>query len=198
MVHILNQPPPKPIRGWISTFKVNHKGKKLGPYHVRCYKFGRAVRKQYIKAKDLDYYVAACQAYRDQKKTLRQKTKEYNNRVDNWKYLWTMMERIDKGVPIEQEHIDHIERIHKHGCHVEGRPSLRKKIFMDPFFTNLWMHCHEHGLAYRPIALACTWEVPLDQIEIDLRKSKDPEVERQQMIAVHDAFARLVCDRMGL
>jgi hypothetical protein len=187
MVAILNQPPPKPLRGWISTFKVRHNGKKHGPYHVRCFKVGRKVHKQYIKPKELDYYLAATQAYRDRRKMWIAGGIKYGNFLANHKYLWRMMKRLEKG-PIEQEHADHIVRIHKHGCHVWGRPPLRKKRFMDPFLTKLWNQCFLEGMAFKPILRGTQLRVPLEEIRIDLRESYDRRIEEQQMKAVHDAF----------
>jgi hypothetical protein len=190
MVVIANQPPPKPIQGWISTFKVNHKGKKHGPYHYRCWKAGRRTYKEYIKPKDLDYYRAATQAYRDDRKSQVKANRECNNCINNFKLLWKVSDRLDKGEPIEQEHLDHIRKIEKHGPCVEGCPQLRKKRFMDPLLTNLFRECQAAGLAFAPILRAIQLQVPLEELDVDLRACSDPEVYEQQMKAVHITFLR--------
>ena len=190
MVAILNQPPPAPLKGWISKFKVNHEGKKFGPYHYRCWKTGQKVHKQYIKPKDLDYYLAACQAYRERKKIRSQKNKEIDNYISNSRYLGVMLDRLEKG-PVEQEHVDFIRKIHKEGCNAQGRPLLRpKRRFMDPFFTNLWIECYEKGLAFAPILMAHQLKVPLEEIGVDLHESDDPQIELAQEKAVLRAYMR--------
>jgi hypothetical protein len=190
MVAILNQPPPKPIRGWISTFKVSHNGQKHGPYHYRCWKQRNKTYKQYIKARDLDYYRAATEAYRDRRKRRVAANKDCRNCIANFKLLGKVWGRLEKDLPIDQEHAEHVEKITKHGPCVEGCPPLRKRRFMDPFLTKLWKLCFEDGVAFAPILRAVQLDVPIEEIEIDLTETYDAEVEQKQIAAVDDAFWR--------
>src|SRR5689334_3869614 len=80
-------------RGWIDTFYRTYKGKRLGPYYVRKWRVGRKIKREYIKAKDLESVKAQCEENKRRRLDRIQAGKNENRFIDNFKFLWTMIER---------------------------------------------------------------------------------------------------------
>ena len=136
--------PLQPLRGWVSTFYVKTGSKRFGPYHVRTWKKGRKIYKEYVKPADLEKVKAACQAYKEKRKRQRAKDKELINTFANLNYLVKLSKRQGK-VPLRPEDIEHMRNIMRYGYAIPNTPSLRnpaskqpsnRKRFMVPFFTN--------------------------------------------------------------
>jgi len=166
MVAIATQPPPAvqsptPKRGWVSTYYRNYKGKKLGPYHVRRWKVGKKIHREYIKPKDLEQVRIACKAHKDKRLAQKQCSTWLTNTTANLDYLTRMAKWSDKG-KLRSQDVHYMSRIELEGFAISGRPSTRRKVtrhhaciagenftvktifeldgttkvFMVPFFTN--------------------------------------------------------------
>ncbi len=127
MVAILTQPPPKPVPGWIACTYRTYKGKRFGPYYVRRWKFGRKLHKQYIKAEDLEYYRAACEASRDRRKEGQSIRRWLTNSMANLRYLEKMCRWEDEN-RLRQVDRNYCQRIKEEGYDIVGRPPTRRKI----------------------------------------------------------------------
>jgi len=103
--------PATPLSGWIDTFYRTYKGKRLGPYHVRKWRVGKMIKRQYIKAKDLETIRAACQANKESRQQKVEARHRIVRSVENFNFLSTMMERMEKGRPLHFVQKEHIVRI---------------------------------------------------------------------------------------
>src|SRR5207344_2913498 len=103
MVAILTSPPPAPLPGWVACTYRTYKGKRSGPYYVRRWKTGTRVNKQYIKAEDVEYYRAACEANREKRKAGQSVGRWLTNTVANLRYLEKMYlwEEQDRLRPVD-------------------------------------------------------------------------------------------------
>src|SRR4051812_35100024 len=127
MVAILQQPPlappwfgessqpavnkeAPPIRGWVSTFYRNYKGRRLGPYHVRRWKIGKKIHKEYIKPKNIEKVRAACQTHREIRKAGSEVTQWVANVEGNLSYGERMIRWADQG-KLRQVDKDFIARL---------------------------------------------------------------------------------------
>jgi hypothetical protein len=162
----------------------------MGPYHVRCWKIRGKVHKEYVKPAALHHVITACEAYRNERKRKREVGNACINFLANHRFLWRMILRLDKGKKIAPDHAEHIVRIHKEGCHAQGRPPLRKRRVMDPFIANLRIECFEKGLSFAPVLMALRLGVPLHEVEGGLEVTYNPIREREQKNAVFAAFNR--------
>jgi hypothetical protein len=124
-----SQQPSNPaiLNGYINTYHVLRNGNRFGPYHVRRWKVGRKIHKQYIKPADLEWVRAACEAYKQRRKRMRAKDRELDNLVGNLNYLTKIAKRQDQG-PLTPEDEAHMRRIKEHGFAAPGRPSLRRTL----------------------------------------------------------------------
>lgn len=108
------------MRGCVITCYRQYKGKKLGPYYFRKWKVGRKVFKKYIKPADVEKVQAACQ-------NTKQRRKEINRFLDNADWLRRMCERYDRGKEATPEQETYIQRLHREGMHITGRPPFRPR-----------------------------------------------------------------------
>jgi hypothetical protein len=112
--------------GWVETFYRSYKGRRLGPYHVRKWKAGNRVHREYIKPADVEKIKTACQTNREERKTRSEAGKREIIYVDNSRYLLRMMRKLDRDKPVRPEDALHIQKIHREGCYALGRPKLRR------------------------------------------------------------------------
>jgi len=129
------------LPGWIDTFYRTYKGKRLGPYHVRKWRVGKSIRRQYIKAKDLEAIKAACQANKESRKHKVEARHRIVRGVENFNFLSVMMERMERGCHIHTVQKEHIVRI---ACRVRAgdttiytheKPRLRIRVSR-PLFSH--------------------------------------------------------------
>src|SRR3954468_19169460 len=91
------QPKTEQLPGWIDTFYRTYKGKRLGPYHVRKWRVGKTIKRQYIRAKDLEAIRAACKSNKEKRQERSMTTHRVNRAIDNFNFLGAMMTRLDRG-----------------------------------------------------------------------------------------------------
>jgi len=112
------------LQGWLSTFHVDYQGKRLGPYHRRCWKVNGKLKMEYVKPNDLERVRAACQAYRDRRKRRTTVARDFHNRISNINWLDRMAKRLRKG-DLRPEDYAFCEVVDKEGITAAGRPKLR-------------------------------------------------------------------------
>jgi hypothetical protein len=128
MTTIISQPPPSPLRGWVNTFYRHYNGKKLGPYHVRRWKVGRKIHREYVKPDQVEQVKAACLAYRERQRARKDHNRKLNIFIDNFNYLGAMMNRYDRGKVVTPAMEAYILRLNKEGMQIKGRPQLRRRV----------------------------------------------------------------------
>jgi hypothetical protein len=127
---------PSPVRGWVVAQYANYRGKRLGPYYVRCWKHNGKIKKEYIKSADLEQVRAACQSNRERRQRGVQIAADFYNTVGNLNWLQRMAKRAEKAA-LRSEDYEHVQRIELHGFASPGRTKLRtKRSFMYPRSTN--------------------------------------------------------------
>ena len=125
-----------PLPGWVNTYYRYHRGKKLGPYHVRRWKVGPRLFKQYIKPSDLEKIKSACERYREKRKRQSAFAREYTLQESNLNYLLRLCKRLRRGALRQEDYAFALE-IERNGYSIPGRPKLRaSQTFMVPNFTN--------------------------------------------------------------
>jgi len=100
------------LPGWIDTFYRTYKGKRLGPYHVRKWRVGKKIKRQYIKAADLEAIRAACKSHKELRQERTLARHRHNRAIDNFNFLGAMMTRVDRGRRIHPLQADHVRRIY--------------------------------------------------------------------------------------
>ena len=121
------------LPGWITTFYIKHRGKRLGPYYARMWKKNGKRYREYVKHADLARVRAACERYRQKRERVVQTNKWTRTTCLNLSFL-SRIDRKPKPSSIRQEEFEHVERIAAAGLDVEGRPiqRRRRKRFMGP------------------------------------------------------------------
>jgi len=127
MVSILTQPPPAPLPGWVACSYRTYNGKRSGPYYVRRWKTGRRVNKQYIKADEVEYYRAACEANRERRREGQYHRRWLTNCAANLSYVEKMCRWEDED-RVRQVDRDYCQRIREEGFDIAGRPPTRRRI----------------------------------------------------------------------
>jgi hypothetical protein len=127
---------PTPTKGWIIAQYTHYRGKRLGPYYVRCWKVNGKTHKEYIKPADLERVRAACEANRERRRRGIKIAADFYNTAGNLKWLVRMTRRSEKGA-LRNEDYEHIVRIEANGYSTPGRTKLRmKRSFMYPHLNN--------------------------------------------------------------
>ena len=119
---------PATLKGWVNTFYRHYKGRKLGPYHVRRWKVGRKIHREYIKPEDVERVKAACACHRETQKQRRDADRSCNTFINNWDFMGKMLDRWDKGKVVTPAMEQYILRLHREGMYITGRPPMRRRI----------------------------------------------------------------------
>ena len=90
------------LPGWVSTFYVTSGGKKSGPYHARCWKKNGKLKKEYIKAADLDRVRAACENHRQKRLHHIELSKQLATVTGNLNFLIRILKRSENRNRIPQ------------------------------------------------------------------------------------------------
>jgi hypothetical protein len=122
-----NQQPQTTKRGWVNTFYRHYRGKKLGPYHVRRWKVGAKIHKEYIKPADFERVKAECLAYREQRKRGAAIGRAVTNIGANLDYLFRM-DKWQKEGKLRPQDVAFIHRIAKEGPEIDGGPPTRRGV----------------------------------------------------------------------
>jgi hypothetical protein len=119
---------PGTLKGWVNTFYRHYRGKKLGPYHVRRWKVGRKLYKEYIKPDQVERVKAACQAHREKQKSKSEGARRTNHFLSNAAFMWNMITLWEKGKDSTPAQYAYLQRIDEEGMFITGRPGTRRRI----------------------------------------------------------------------
>jgi hypothetical protein len=119
---------PPSLKGWVNSFYRHYRGKKLGPYHVRRWKVGRKLYKEYIKPQDVERVKAACQAHREKQRSKSEGARRTNNFVSNFAFMAKMLLLWEKGKDSTPAQYRYLQRIDEEGMFITGWPGTRRRI----------------------------------------------------------------------
>src|SRR5579885_1834355 len=129
MLSLAPEPQPKApllLPGYVTTVYVNRNGRRYGPYHVRRWKAGNKLHREYIKPADLQRVRAACQAAKQSRQRGAEISRSCSLMIGNLNWMERMCKREEKGT-LTPEDRDFADRLSAEGYDIPGRPKLRAR-----------------------------------------------------------------------